>query len=91
MPTSQAPAIVALIDDAETLLNAAHDTSDLDELRTILRRPTQVPVSERTYLIAMLTTLSDQLQAVRTLRGGLLDSLRQTRPGPPESPDRGTG
>ena len=91
MPTSQAPAILALIDDAQALLEAARDTSDLDELRTILRRPTRVPVSERTYLIAMLTTLNDQLQAVRTLRAGLLDSLRQTRPEPPENTDHGSG
>lgn len=84
MPTSQAPAIFALLDDVEERLTAAHDTSDLDELRAILHRPTRVSAGERTYVLAILAAVRDQLDVVRTLRAGLLDSLRETRPASPE-------
>ena len=85
MPTSQAPTMFALLDDIESQLDIARDTSDLQELRAILRRPTRVAVSERTYLLTMLNVLRDQLDVVRDLRAGLVDSLRQSRPPSPES------
>jgi hypothetical protein len=84
MPTSQAPTLLQLIDDVERLLEAASNTDDLQELRAILRRPTRVAVAERTYLMTMLGVLIKQLEAVRDLRSGLVDSLRQARPAPPE-------
>ena len=84
MPTSQAPAMFALLDDIEDRLTGAHDTSDLQELRAILHRPTQVSASERTYVLAMLAAVRDQLDVVRTLRAGLLDSLRENRSASPE-------
>ena len=80
MPTSQAPTMFALLDDIESQLDLARDTSDLQELRAILLRPTRVPVNERTYLLTMLRVLRDQLDVVRDLRAGVVDSLRQSRP-----------
>lgn len=84
MPTSQAQMLIQLIDDIERQLELAGDPADLHELRAILSRPTQVSISERTYLLTMLKTLSEQLDLVRNLRAGLIDSLRQVRPAPPE-------
>lgn len=84
MPTSQAPILLQLIDDIERQLELAGDPTDLHELRAILSRPTQVAISERTYLLTMLKTLSEQLDLIRNLRAGLIDSIRQARPMPPE-------
>jgi hypothetical protein len=87
MPTSQAPTMFTLLDDIESQLDLARDTSDLQELRAILRRPTRVPVNERTYLLTMLRVLRDQLDVVRDLRAGVVDSLRQSRPPSAETND----
>jgi len=87
MPTNQAPTILALIDDIESRVAAARDTADLDQLRAMLRDPTRVGVSERTYLLTVLRGVRDQLDLTAALRGGLLDSIRQSRPQPPEPHD----
>lgn len=88
MPTSQTPALLTLIDEIEHQVEVGRDVADLQQLRAILRRPTRVAVSERTYLLTALTALRDQLDVVRDLRAGVLDSLRQARPEPPERPER---
>jgi actin-like ATPase involved in cell morphogenesis len=84
MPTSQAPMLLQMIDDIERQLELAGDSADLHELRAILSRPTQVAISERTYLLTMLKTLSEQLDLIRNLRAGVIASIRQARPAPPE-------
>lgn len=89
MPTSQAPALLALLDEIDDRLGRAGDTSDLRQLRAILRQPTRVPVNERTYLLTMLTVLRDQLDVVADVRAGVLDSLLQSRPQPPGPPEPG--
>jgi hypothetical protein len=76
--------MLALLDEIEDRVTAARDTSDLQELRAILRRPTRVSASERTCVLTVLAAVRDQLEVVRTLRAGLLDSLREARPGAPE-------
>ena len=86
MPTNQAPTILALLDDIEARVTAARDTADLDQLRSLLRDPTRVGVSERTYLLTVLRGVRDQLDLTAALRAGLLDSIRQARPRPPEPP-----
>jgi hypothetical protein len=83
MPTSQAPTILALLDEIQARLDAAHDTADLDQLRAMLRDPTRVGVSERTYLLTVLRGVRDQLDLTAAFRAGLLDSIRQARPQPP--------
>jgi hypothetical protein len=79
--------MLALLDDIERQLDLGQDTSDIAELRAILRRPTRVPVNERTYLLTMLSVLRDQLDIVRDLRAALIDSLRQSRPQPATTDD----
>ncbi len=89
MPTSQAPTLLSILNDIEAQLEAAADTTDIQELRAILRRPTRVAVSERTYLLTVLAAVAEQLDVVRNLRAGALDSLRQARPEPPGPPTPG--
>jgi hypothetical protein len=84
MPTSQAPTILALLDEIQARLDTAHDTADLDQLRGMRPDPTRVGVSERTDLLTVLRGVRDQLDLTAALRAGLLDSIRQARPQPPE-------
>jgi hypothetical protein len=93
MPTNQAPAMRSALDRIEAALNDAADTADLQRVRAVLSRPTEISVADQTFLLVLIEAIEQQVAGMRTLRAGLVAAAVQMddlpeRPRPPEGTSR---
>jgi hypothetical protein len=77
MPTNAVANLDALLEELERIIKAQASTSDIEELRAIIRRPTWKTLAEQTFFAALVQTLNDQLQSTVKTREVLLGASRQ--------------
>jgi hypothetical protein len=77
MPTNAVANLDALLEELERIIKAQASTTDIEELRAIIRRPTWKTLAEQTFFAALVQTLNDQLQSTVKIREVLLGASRQ--------------
>jgi hypothetical protein len=86
MPTSMRPQMEAILDKIAQLIERNMSAQEVDELRSIVRRPGWRTVAEQSLFIALATALLEHLEAGVRLRSELLEASKQISPIPKRAP-----
>jgi hypothetical protein len=86
MPTSMRPQMEAILDKIAQLIERNMSAQEVDELRSIVRRPGWRTVAEQSLFIALATALLEHLEAGVRLRSELLEASKQISPIPERAP-----